>query len=196
MCLDCGRKSNQTISKQLKLTPRPRYLPVHQPVRLQLDVMRTVILFLCQTLWPVPGCASLQPQGERTESSERNGGLSAHHRQGCAVAFTFSCSSDDECPARAAVMDSSARHSLLPSAILMKRGVWATLLPISPVYGSSLPFTTCRSVVTWQFNRSHFSFLHIIWTYFSVSVSRLKGYWSAAVNKLHILSNIDYLCIN
>lgn len=104
-----------------------------------------VILFLCQTLWPVP---PLQPQGERPESVERNGGLSAHHRQGCSVAFTFSCSGDDECPARTAVMDSSARHSLLPSAILMKRGMWATLLPISPVHGSSLPLPTCRSVAT------------------------------------------------
>lgn len=137
-----------------------------------------------------------QPQGERTESSERNGGLSAHQRQGCGVAFTFSCCSDDECPARTAVMDGSARHSLLPSAILMKRGMWATLLSISPVHGSSLPFNTCRSVVMWQFNHSHCSFLHIIWTYFSVSVSRLKEYWSATVNKLHITSNIDYLCIN
>lgn len=124
----------------------------------------TVISFLCQTLWPVPGCVPTpQPQGEKTESLERNGGLSAHHRQGCSVAFTFSCSSDDECPARTAVMDSSARHSLLPSAILMKCGMWATLLSISPVHGSSLPFTTRRSVVTWQFNRSHCSFLHIIW---------------------------------
>lgn len=133
MCLDCGRKSNQTTSSQLKLTPRPCYLPA--------------IAAGCDEDGDIIPVSNFVAQGERTESSERNGGVSAHHRQGCGVAFTFSCSSDDECPARTAVMDSRARHSLLPSAILMKRGMWATLLAISPVHGSSLPFNTCRSVV-------------------------------------------------